>query len=112
MKVFNTPQIEKAYKKYTDAIGPLQNWYQEVEEADWDTPAKLKERYPNASIIRGDLVVFNIKGNRYRLVARINFRRRLVFVKFFGTHREYDRINVEEVQFNPIGGLFPQGNDH
>ena len=97
MKVFNTPQIEKAYKKYTDAIGPLQNWYQEVEEADWETPAKLKERYPNASIIRGDLVVFNIKGNRYRLVARINFRRRLVFVKFFGTHREYDRINVEEV---------------
>lgn len=97
MKVFNTPQIEKAYNKYTDAIGPLQNWYQEVEEADWDTPAKLKERYPNASIIRGDLVVFNIKGNRYRLVARINFRRRLVFVKFFGTHKEYDRINVEEV---------------
>ena len=97
MKVFNTPQIEKAYRKYTDAIGPLQNWYQEVEEADWETPAKLKERYPNASIIRGDLVVFNIKGNRYRLVARINFRRRLVFVKFFGTHREYDRINVEEV---------------
>ncbi len=97
MKVFNTPQIEKAYKKYTDAIGPLQNWYQEVEEADWDTPAKLKERYPNASIIRGDLVVFNIKGNRYRLVARINFRRQLVFVKFFGTHKEYDRINVEEV---------------
>ena len=75
----------------------MQNWYQEVEEADWETPAKLKERYPNASIIRGDLVVFNIKGNRYRLVARINFRRRLVFVKFFGTHREYDRINVEEV---------------
>ncbi len=97
MKVFNTPQIEKAYKKYTDAIGPLQNWYQEVEEADWDTPAKLKERYPNASIIRGDLVVFNIKGNRYRLVARINFRRQLVFVKFFGTHKEYDRINVEGV---------------
>lgn len=97
MKVFNTPQIERAYKKYTDAIGPLQNWYQEVEEADWDTPAKLKERYPNASIIRGDLVVFNIKGNRYRLVARINFRRQLVFVKFFGTHKEYDRINVEEV---------------
>ena len=97
MRVFNTPQIEKAYKRYTDAIGPLQNWYQEVEKADWDTPAKLKERYPNASIIRGDLVVFNIKGNRYRLVARISFRKRLVFVKFFGTHGEYDRINVEEV---------------
>ena len=97
MQVFNTPQIEKAYRKYTDAIGPLQNWYQEVEEADWETPAKLKERYPTASIIRGDLVVFNIKGNRHRLVARINFRRRLVFVKFFGTHKEYDRINVEEV---------------
>lgn len=97
MRVFNTPQIEKAYKKYTDAIGPLQNWYQEVEGADWDTPAKLKARYPNASIIRGDLVVFNIKGNRYRLVARINFRRQLVFVKFFDTHKEYDRINVEEV---------------
>ena len=97
MKVFNTPQIEKACRKYTDAIGPLHNWYQEVEEADWETPAKLKERYPTASIIRGDLVVFNIKGNRYRLVARINFRRRLIFVRLFGTHREYDRINGEEV---------------
>ena len=97
MKIFNAPQIEKAFKRYADAIGPLQNWYQEVEKEDWDRPTKLKERYPNASVIRGDLVVFNIKGNNYRLVARINFRRRLVFVKFFGTHKEYDRINVEEV---------------
>ena len=97
MKVFNTPQVERAYKRYTDAIGPLRNWYHEVERADWETPAMLKERYSNASIIRGDLVVFNIKGNRYRLVARINFRERLVYVRFFGTHREYDRINAEEV---------------
>ncbi len=75
----------------------MQNCYQEVEEADWETPSKLKERCPAASIIRGDLVVLSIKGNRYRLVTRINLRRRLVFVKFFGTHKEYDRINVEEV---------------
>ena len=74
----------------------MQNCFQEVEEADWNT-VQAEGRCPAASIIRGDLVVLSIKGNRYRLVTRINLRRRLVFVKFFGTHKEYDRINVEEV---------------
>ncbi len=97
MRIFNTPLIESACKRHVDASGPLENWCLEVERADWNDPQELKERYPSASIVRGDLVVFNIKGNRYRLVARINFRKRLVYVRFFGTHKEYDRINVEEV---------------
>lgn len=97
MRILNTPLIESACKRHGDASGPLQNWCLAVERANWNDPQELKERYPSASIVRGDLVVFNIKGNRYRLVARINFRKRLVHVRFFGPHKEYDRINVEEV---------------
>lgn len=97
MRILNTPFIERACKRHVDARGPLENLCLAVERADWNDPQELKERYPSVSIVRGDLVVFNIKGNRYRLVARINFRKRLVYVRFFGTHKADDRINVEEV---------------
>jgi mRNA interferase HigB len=72
-------------------------WYREVLKEDWDTPAKLKEKYRNASIVGGNRVVFNIKGNDYRLVVKINYPGRIVFVRFVGTHAEYDAINPEEV---------------
>ena len=76
---------------------PLLAWYREAEKADWDTPAKVKEIYRNASIVGGNRVVFNIKGNDYRLVVKINYRYRVVYVRFVGDHAEYDKINVEEV---------------
>ena len=60
-------------------------------------PAKVKARYPSASIVTGNRVVFNVKGNAYRLVAEINYRYRIVYVRFVGTHAEYDAVNVEEV---------------
>ena len=97
MRIFNTPIIESACKSHVDVSGSLENWCLAVGRAEWNVPQELKERYPGASIVRGDRVVFNIKGNRYRLVARINFRKRLVYVRFFGTHKKYDRINVKEV---------------
>ena len=60
-------------------------------------PAKVKARYPSASIVAGNRVVFNIKGNDYRLVVKINYEYRMVYVRFVGTHAEYDSVNVEEV---------------
>ena len=72
-------------------------WHREFENEDWDTPTKLKVRYPSASIVGRDRVVFNIRGNRYRLVVRINYQKRIVYIRFIGTHSEYDRINAEEV---------------
>lgn len=72
-------------------------WYREVEKEDWDEPAKLNGKYRSASIIKGNRVVFNIKGNDYRIIVEINYQYRVVYVRFVGTHAEYDKVNVEEV---------------
>jgi mRNA interferase HigB len=85
------------WERFPQAKEPLLAWYREVEKEDWDGPAKVKEKYRNASILKGGRVVFNIKGNDYRLVVKINYLRRLVLVRFVGTHAEYDKINAEEV---------------
>ena len=79
------------WERHPDAEEPLLAWYREVEQEDWDTPAKVKEKYRSASIV----VVFNIKGNDYRLVVRINYPYRVVYIRFVGTHAEYDRIDPE-----------------
>lgn len=97
MEIVNKPLLDRASQKFADARNPLSVWCREMESGTWRTPAELKERFPSASIIRGDLVVFNIKGNHYRLVARINYQKGYVLVKYFDTHRNYDDINVEEV---------------
>ena len=66
-------------------------------QEDWDTPAKVKEKYRNASIVGDNRVVFNVKGSDYRLVVKINYAYRVVYVRFIGTHAEYDAVDVEEV---------------
>ena len=67
------------------------------EGGDWDTPAKVKRRYGTASIVGGNRIVFNIKGNDYRLVAKINYTYRIVYVRFVETHKEYDAADVKDV---------------
>jgi mRNA interferase HigB len=64
---------------------------------DWDTPAKVKEKYGSASVVANNHVVFNIRGDAYRLVVKVNYPYRVVYVRLVGTHAEYDRIDVEEV---------------
>lgn len=76
---------------------PLQVWYSTVEDADWATPADVKGTYRDASILKNSRVVFNIAGNKFRLVVRINYPYRVVYVRFIGTHEEYDAINVETI---------------
>lgn len=76
----------------------LEAWYHEVRDATWSTPAELKAQFASASVV-GDRVVFNIKGNNYRLVAAIDFKRQIAFVKWIGTHAEYDRIDVRSVRY-------------
>ena len=82
---------------YADSEQPLRAWFREASAADWKSPAEIKADYRTASIIGDDRVVFNIGGNKYRLVVRINFAYRVVYIRFIGTHRQYDRINVEEI---------------
>jgi mRNA interferase HigB len=77
----------------------LDAWFHEVECANWRGPADVKKAYSNASIIDADRVVFNIKGNSYRLVAAIDYPRRALFVKWLGTHKEYDKVDVRTVRY-------------
>jgi mRNA interferase HigB len=80
-----------------DAKGALQSWYDEAIKASWKTPQEIKVQYRNASICANNRVVFNISGNRYRLVVEMQYRAGIAWVKFVGTHVQYDKIDVETV---------------
>jgi len=77
----------------------LDTWFHEVRRAKWKTSADIKASYAHASIVGADRVIFNIRGNNYRLVAAIDYRRSIVFIKWLGTHKEYDAIDVRTVQY-------------
>ena len=75
----------------------LDAWFHEVKRSSWKSPSDIKKKYASASILPNDRVVFNISGNKYRLVAIIRYRAQRVFIRFIGTHKEYDKINATEV---------------
>jgi mRNA interferase HigB len=80
-----------------DAEQPLRAWYAEAKAADWKTPGAIKMRYPSASLVANDRVVFNIGGNKYRLVVAIHYDLGILFLRFIGTHADYDKIDVTTV---------------
>ena len=80
-----------------DAEQPLRAWFKEAEDATWSTPADVKAKYASASVLKNSRVVFNIGGNKYRLVVKINYATKIVFVRLVGTHAEYDRIHAEDI---------------
>jgi mRNA interferase HigB len=84
-------------KDYQAVESALEAWAEEVDRAEWNNSAELREQFRSASIV-GDRVVFNIKGNSYRLVIGVNYTAHIVFVKWFGTHAEYDKIDVRTVR--------------
>ena len=86
-------KAQKSVKSALDA------WFHEVQSANWKTPADVTRSYANASIVGDDRVVFNIKGNAYRLVVAVDYRRHIVFIKWLGSHAEYDKINVKTVRY-------------
>jgi mRNA interferase HigB len=82
---------------HADAQGPLESWHDEVLRADWRSPHDIKERYRSASFCGNNRVVFNIGGNKYRLVVEMQYQAGIAWVKFVGTHEQYDQIDVETV---------------
>ncbi len=80
-----------------DAEQPLKSWYAEVEAATWDEPGQLKEQFRNASILKNNRVVFNIAGNKYRLIVWISKDYSVCLIRFIGTHKEYDKIDAETI---------------
>jgi mRNA interferase HigB len=83
--------------EYRDAKEPALAWYRETLKADWATPNEVKQQFRSASILKDGRVVFNIAGNKYRLVVWINYSYRVVYIRFIGTHRQYDRIDVQTI---------------
>ena len=84
-------------KGHPDAEQPLRAWFSEVKQATWRTPQEIKDRFVTASILGNDRVVFNIGGNKFRLVVAMKYEAQIAFIRFIGTHADYDRINAEEV---------------
>jgi mRNA interferase HigB len=82
---------------HADAREPLMAWYRQVKQADWTTPADLKREIRSASILMDGRAVFNIAGNKYRVVVWINYPYRVVYIRFVGTHRQYDAIDAQHV---------------
>ncbi|MFA5169323.1 MAG: type II toxin-antitoxin system HigB family toxin [Candidatus Paceibacterota bacterium] len=83
--------------KFKDSEQPLIFWCREVKKDKWKGPIDIKHKYGSASILMNNRVVFNIKGNKYRLVVRINYRIGGIFIRFIGTHEEYNKINSKEI---------------
>ena len=86
------------WEQNPDAEQPLKCWVDEAKNANWSQPAQIKEKYRSASILKNKRVVFNIKGNDYRLVVSVAYHFQAVYVKFIGTHREYDAIDAETIE--------------
>ncbi len=80
-----------------DSEGQLKAWYKKTEYSEWQNPADIKAEYGSASILKNGRVVFNICGNKYRLVVKVKYEARMVFIRFVGTHKEYDNIDAENV---------------
>lgn len=82
---------------YADSVDPGMAWYREALKADWATPAEVKAQFSNAKILKDGRVIFRIAGNKYRLVVGINYDYRVVYIRFFGTHKQYDEIDAQTI---------------
>jgi mRNA interferase HigB len=100
MRIIAKRTIVEFYKdkpEHADAKAQLEAWYSDVRSARWKNPADVKALYRSASILKSNRVVFNICGNKYRLVVKVNYPAQIVFIRFIGTHKQYDSINAEEI---------------
>jgi mRNA interferase HigB len=98
MRVIAIKHLKEFWEKYPDAEQPLKAWLDEAKNANWATSHNIKANYSSASILKNRRVVFNIKGNDYRLIVAVAYRFGAIYIKFIGTHRQYDEIDAETVE--------------
>lgn len=99
MRVIARKTLREFSQVHSQAKGPLDSWHNEVKHAEWKTSADIKRRYPSASLLNDNRVVFNISGNRYRLVCQIRYEPGIAFILFVGTHDEYDNIDANTCSY-------------
>lgn len=97
MRIIVRKMLKDFWAKYPDAEEPLKAWFKVTGEADWKSPQDVKNLYRNATILKDGRVVFNIAGNKYRLVAWINYAYKVVYIRFLGTHKQYDETDVQAI---------------
>jgi len=85
------------WTKHADSEQQLKAWYRETEKTEWENINDLKKDYPSASILQDNRIVFNIKGNNYRLIVKFNFEYQVCYIRFIGTHAEYDKIDANNI---------------
>ncbi len=97
MRILSRRTLREFWTKHSECKDSLQTWYRETEKSNWKNINDLKSEYPNASILTKNKIVFNIKGNKYKLIVKINFEYQISWIRFIGTHAEYDKINAGEL---------------
>ena len=97
MHVISRKQLREFSARHPDAESSLRAWFHEAKQARWGTAVDIKRQCGSASILKGNRVVFNFCGNKYRLVVKINYHAEIVYIHFVGTHADYDRIDAEAV---------------
>lgn len=97
MRVVAKKILRDFWGKYSDSEEQLKTWYKEAAKAKWSNPNDIKNEYPKASILKSGRVVFNICGNKYRLIIQINYLRQWVFVRFIGSHNDYNNIDANTI---------------
>ena len=97
MRIISRKALREFWGTYADSEQPLRAWYANVKQADWKTPSDIKATYRNASFVENNRVIFNIKGNTYRLIAAIDYQYGIVYIRFVGTHQRYNKINAATI---------------
>ncbi len=96
-RVFAKSTLKNFWEAHPDSEQYLKTWFDTAMNSDWKTPSEIKQTYVNACILKDSRIVFNIKGNSYRLVAKFNFEKQWIFIRFIGTHSEYDKIDANTI---------------
>jgi mRNA interferase HigB len=97
LRVIARRTLRLFWEQHPDSEQSLKAWFQDVEKSSWDNPNEIKAKYPSASILGDSRVTFNIKGNHYRLIVKINYDYKVVWIRFVGTHAEYDKIDAKNI---------------
>ncbi len=96
-RIFAKSTLREFWGTHPESEQYLKTWFDTVNSSNWKNPNDIKQTYANASILKENRIVFNIKGNAFRLVAKFNFEKQWVFIRFIGTHEEYDKIDVTKI---------------
>ncbi len=97
LRVIAKKVLREFWEKHNDCEQQLKAWFQEASKAEWKNSNEIKTEYPSASIIGNDRIVFNIKGSSYRVIIKINFDYQMIWIRFIGTHPEYDKVNAKTI---------------